>query len=235
MGPTAYVAPGAYVDPGARVASGVWIGPSGWVDEDAVLLADSVITSAAHIGKSAHIGRAALVGPRTRIGAGDHVRDNVRVDHDVVVPVGAIVRLSDRQPHAAGAGRAGSSGLSVESDSRVWPAYPATAATRLPSPSTPSCSAEPRREALNTGEMPDYQLVAARGRPSAASWASGGSPASAWPPHFGTQAVAGAIERIPTGGGTVHHGPAEVPGGALTAVAPDPQGAWFAVLGPQAE
>ena len=35
------------------------------------------------------------------------------------------------------------------------------------------------------------------------------------------------------GGGTIHHGPAEVPGGAWIALATDPQGAWFAVVGPR--
>ena len=34
-------------------------------------------------------------------------------------------------------------------------------------------------------------------------------------------------------GGTVAHGPTEVPGGAFIAVAQDPQGAWFAVVGPK--
>ena len=35
------------------------------------------------------------------------------------------------------------------------------------------------------------------------------------------------------GGGTVLHGPTEVPGGAFIAVCTDPQGAWFTLVGPK--
>ena len=42
-----------------------------------------------------------------------------------------------------------------------------------------------------------------------------------------------AIGRIEAGGGKLAHGPMEVPGGAFIAVAQDPQGAWFAVVGPK--
>ncbi len=39
--------------------------------------------------------------------------------------------------------------------------------------------------------------------------------------------------RIEAAGGKLAHGPMEVPGGAFIAVAQDPQGAWFAVVGPK--
>lgn len=41
-----------------------------------------------------------------------------------------------------------------------------------------------------------------------------------------------AAERITAGGGTVLHGPAEVPGGSFIVIATDPQGAAFGVVGP---
>ena len=55
----------------------------------------------------------------------------------------------------------------------------------------------------------------------------------AWLPYFGTDGVTAAIKRIEAGGGKLAHGPMEVPGDALIAVAQDPQGAWFAVVGPK--
>ena len=48
-----------------------------------------------------------------------------------------------------------------------------------------------------------------------------------------TNGVEAAIGRIEKAGGKVAHGPMEVPGGAFIAVAQDPQGAWFAVVGPK--
>jgi predicted enzyme related to lactoylglutathione lyase len=54
-----------------------------------------------------------------------------------------------------------------------------------------------------------------------------------WLPYFGTGGTGAAIDRINTSGGKVLHGPQEVPGGAFIAVAQDPQGAMFAVVGPR--
>ena len=41
------------------------------------------------------------------------------------------------------------------------------------------------------------------------------------------------IAAIKEAGGSVHHGPSEVPGPAWIAIAQDPQGAWFALVGPE--
>jgi predicted enzyme related to lactoylglutathione lyase len=41
------------------------------------------------------------------------------------------------------------------------------------------------------------------------------------------------MARIEAGGGAIQHGPHEVPGGAFIAIATDPQGASFAVVGPR--
>ena len=88
-------------------------------------------------------------------------------------------------------------------------------------------------EALDMGEMGAYQLVQDKGREIGAIMGLGDAPASAWLPYFGTTGVDEAIARIQAGGGAIHVGPMEVPGGAFIAVATDPQGAWFAVLGPK--
>jgi predicted enzyme related to lactoylglutathione lyase len=53
-----------------------------------------------------------------------------------------------------------------------------------------------------------------------------------WLYYFGVESVEGAIARITAGGGTVLHGPGEVPGGAPIAQARDPEGAAFALVGP---
>ncbi|MDO9637946.1 MAG: VOC family protein [Pseudotabrizicola sp.] len=53
-----------------------------------------------------------------------------------------------------------------------------------------------------------------------------------WLPIFGTDSIAGAMTRIGAQGGTVLHGPMEVPGGAFVCYAADPQGAAFGLVGP---
>ena len=54
-----------------------------------------------------------------------------------------------------------------------------------------------------------------------------------WLPYFGADGIDAAIGRITKGGGKVMHGPAEVPGGAWIVQATDPQGAFFALVGPK--
>jgi hypothetical protein len=53
-----------------------------------------------------------------------------------------------------------------------------------------------------------------------------------WKPYFGTDSAKGSIAKIPALGGTVLHGPDEVPGGAFTVQLKDPQGTVLAVVGP---
>ena len=53
-----------------------------------------------------------------------------------------------------------------------------------------------------------------------------------WLFYFRTDAIDAAIERIKANGGTVTHGPQEVPGGLWIANAIDPQGAEFALVAP---
>lgn len=86
---------------------------------------------------------------------------------------------------------------------------------------------------MDMGEMGTYQIFRDKGTDIGGMMGLGNSPVSAWLPYFGVDGVDAAIERVTSGGGTVHHGPADVPGGAFIAVATDPQGAMFAVVGPK--
>lgn len=54
-------------------------------------------------------------------------------------------------------------------------------------------------------------------------------PMPSWLPYAMVESVDAAVEAIGANGGTVAHGPMEVPGGDRVAVAVDPQGAMFAV------
>ena len=87
-------------------------------------------------------------------------------------------------------------------------------------------------EAMNMGDMGVYQLVRRDGVDIGAVMGLGDAPQPAWLPYFGVDdAVTQCGEAIAAAGGRVHHGPVEVPGPAYIAVAQDPQGAWFAVVG----
>lgn len=90
-------------------------------------------------------------------------------------------------------------------------------------------------DTLPMGEMGDYQLVQRDGSDIGGVMGLGDAPVSAWLPYFTVESVSAAIGRITTGGGSIHHGPAEVPGGAHIVVGQDPQQAWFAVVGPLGE
>lgn len=87
-------------------------------------------------------------------------------------------------------------------------------------------------ETMDMGEMGTYQLFAHAGGDIGAMMGLGDAPMPAWLPYFGAASVSEGVERITANGGSVHHGPHEVPGGVFIAVAQDPQGAWFAIVGP---
>lgn len=90
-------------------------------------------------------------------------------------------------------------------------------------------------DTMDMGEMGTYQLLRHNGGDIGAIMGLGDAPMPVWLPYFG---VAGSVtakaEAIAAEGGTVHQGTMEVPGPAWIAVAQDPQGAWFAVVGPEA-
>lgn len=90
-----------------------------------------------------------------------------------------------------------------------------------------------KSRSLDMGAMGTYQLFSHDGADIGGMMGLGNAPAPAWLPYFGTSGVDDAIGRIEAAGGKLAHGPMEVPGGAFIAVAQDPQGAWFAVVGPR--
>ncbi len=87
--------------------------------------------------------------------------------------------------------------------------------------------------AVDMGEMGAYQLFSHDGADIGGMMGLGNSPVPAWLPYFGVNGIDAAIARITAADGRLAHGPIEVPGGAFIAVAQDPAGAWFAVVGPK--
>jgi uncharacterized protein len=90
-----------------------------------------------------------------------------------------------------------------------------------------------KSEAVDMGEMGTYQVFSHDGENIGGMMGLGNAPVPCWLPYFGANGVTAAIGRIEAAGGKLAHGPMEVPGGAFIAVAQDPQGAWFAVVGPK--
>lgn len=89
-----------------------------------------------------------------------------------------------------------------------------------------------RSTAVDMGPMGTYQLFAHQGSDIGGMMGLGNAPVPCWLPYFGVDGVEQATSRVRAAGGTVVHGPTEVPGGAHIAIARDPQGAHFAVVGP---
>lgn len=90
-----------------------------------------------------------------------------------------------------------------------------------------------KSDAVDMGEMGTYQLFAWQGAQIGGMMGLGNAPVPCWLPYFGVNGVTEAMDRIKQGGGEVMHGPIEVPGPAYIAVARDPQGAHFAIVGPK--
>ncbi len=89
-----------------------------------------------------------------------------------------------------------------------------------------------RGERIDMHEMGSYQLFQQQATDVGGMMGLGDAPAPHWLPYFGVRgALCHIIDAIKATGGSVHHGPIKVPGGSYVAVAQDPQGAWFAVIG----
>lgn len=87
-------------------------------------------------------------------------------------------------------------------------------------------------EAIDMGKMGTYQLFQREGTDIGGMMGLGDVPTPNWLPYFGVPGrVSDTIMALQAAGGSVHHGPVEVPGGMYIAVGQDPQGAWFAVTG----
>jgi len=88
-------------------------------------------------------------------------------------------------------------------------------------------------QTMPMGEMGDYQLFQADGVDIGGMMKTPEGCPPAWLFYFGAPDIDEAVATITANGGTVRHGPMEVPGGAWIAQAVDPQGAPFAVVGPR--
>lgn len=87
---------------------------------------------------------------------------------------------------------------------------------------------------IDMGAMGNYQLFQRDGIDIGGMMALGEAPKPNWLPYFGvTGRVSNTIDAIKAAGGSIQHGPIDVPGGMVVAMACDPQNASFAVTGPE--
>lgn len=87
-------------------------------------------------------------------------------------------------------------------------------------------------EAMDMPGMGTYQLIRRKDRDFGAIQPQGQAPVPAWLPYFGINGgTKDKIDQISAAGGTIIHGPSEVPGPAWIGIAQDPQGAAFAIVG----
>ncbi len=89
-----------------------------------------------------------------------------------------------------------------------------------------------KAEAHDMGPMGIYQIFAVGGVPVGGMFASKDRPPS-WLYYFNVDAAEAAVSRVKAAGGELVNGPMQVPGGSWIAHCKDPQGAMFAVVGPQ--
>ena len=92
-------------------------------------------------------------------------------------------------------------------------------------------------QAIDMGSMGTYQIFATPGLPPGQM--TGGmmtkppmAPKPGWLYYFIVEAVDAAIARTQAAGGTLVHGPQQVPGGSWIAQFADPEGSMFALVGP---
>ncbi|WP_207539891.1 VOC family protein [Sabulicella rubraurantiaca] len=89
-------------------------------------------------------------------------------------------------------------------------------------------------DAMPMGEMGEYRFLLQGGMAMGAVMrAIPNGPPPAWNFYFGVRGIDAAAAAITEAGGTIHYGPAEVPGNLCIVVASDPQGAMFGVVGPR--
>jgi predicted enzyme related to lactoylglutathione lyase len=88
-------------------------------------------------------------------------------------------------------------------------------------------------DVMPMGEMGGYQFIEQAGAMIGAMMTSPPDSRPAWNFAFGVRDIDEAAARIAAAGGTVDHGPIEVPGGDHVVMATDPQGARFMAVGPR--
>lgn len=89
-------------------------------------------------------------------------------------------------------------------------------------------------DAMPMGEMGDYQFINLGSEMIGAIMrAPAEGPPPMWRFYFQVADIDAATASVSAGGGTVHHGPQEIPGGDFMIIASDPQGAMFGAVGPR--
>ncbi len=84
--------------------------------------------------------------------------------------------------------------------------------------------------AMDMGPMGTYQIFAYGGHDQGGMMRAQDGMHSAWLMYFVVDGIDAALGRVQGGGGTIMHGPQEVPGGAWVIQCRDPQGAAFALV-----
>ncbi|HKM62176.1 MAG TPA: VOC family protein [Acidisphaera sp.] len=87
-------------------------------------------------------------------------------------------------------------------------------------------------DAMDMGPMGKYQILKADDAQMGGMMKAQEPMRPMWLYYFGVRGINDAVARVRDNGGTVLHGPSEVPGGAHIISATDPQGAMFALVGP---
>ena len=88
-------------------------------------------------------------------------------------------------------------------------------------------------DVMPMGEMGDYEFLTHAGQTIGALMRQEPGKRPAWRFYFGVADIDAAADGVKQGGGTIMHGPAEVPGGIFIIIASDPQGAEFGLVGPR--
>lgn len=91
-----------------------------------------------------------------------------------------------------------------------------------------------KHHAMDMGEMGTYQIFAHNGMAIGGMMTKAANiPMPCWGYYFIVKGIDTAIEKVRAGGGMLLNGPMEVPGGSFICQCTDPQGAYFALTGPQ--
>jgi predicted enzyme related to lactoylglutathione lyase len=91
-----------------------------------------------------------------------------------------------------------------------------------------------KADAIDMGPMGTYQLFCTGGLPVGGMMTKPPAvPVPNWGVYFNVEGIDAAIGRVQASGGTVIHGPVEVPGGQWIVQCFDPQGAYFALVAPK--
>ncbi|HMI41457.1 MAG TPA: VOC family protein, partial [Sphingomicrobium sp.] len=86
-------------------------------------------------------------------------------------------------------------------------------------------------DVMPMGDMGDYQFITHHGVPLGAMMTASPENSARWRFYFRVPNTDAAAEAVRANGGTINHGPAEVPGGDRILIGTDPQGAEFALVG----